>query len=363
MTVYVGSLKYSPVYKSHCCAFGKECEKQGYSVKYLLSHGYEWMLSKDLKEKTVFVGNSVDIPSMMRDAFNFENRGKIRRIFSQDPPTHIYMHNYHPLNHYVAKLSKEYGGCFIQHVHEPYVENKKAHGGLHRFWLHLFEHFQSKLLDKTDIAIVSSKMASSLFDKRYPNFSGKKKRIPLMYEDLGGSVGINQNRKFVTFVGPPVPAKGPETFLEIIDYSEKNDLDLDFLLISNSVINDSGYHNKNNLKVLCNKRITDEEFGSFIQKSITVVTPYKRETQSSVILVSYMYGTPVVSSDTGGLSEFVSHRKTGYLLDGNAGAEEWVEGINYVCKNISRMSRDCRTYFVENFSGENWKKYLDDILV
>lgn len=31
MTVYVGSLEYSPVFKSHCCAFGNECERQGYA--------------------------------------------------------------------------------------------------------------------------------------------------------------------------------------------------------------------------------------------------------------------------------------------------------------------------------------------
>lgn len=361
MTVYVGSLKYSPVYKSHCYAFGKECEKQGYSVKYLLNHGYEWMLSEEIKEKTTFVGNSIDILSMMKDAFNFENREKVRKIFSEDDPTHVYMHNYHPLNHYIAKLCKKYGSCFIQHVHEPYVENKKAHGGLHQYWLHLFEYFQGKLLEKADIAIVSSKMASSLFDKRYPSFSGKKKVIPLMYEDLGSSIHDAQDRKYVTFVGPPVPAKGPETFLEIVDYSDKNNLD--FLLISNSRINDSRYYNKSNLKILCKERITDEEFGGLIQKSLAVLTPYKRETQSSVILVSYMYGTPVVSSDTGGLSEFVFHKKTGYLLDRNAETEEWVKGINYVRENLSKMSRDCRNYFVENFSGKNWEKYLHDVLI
>lgn len=362
MAIYVGSLKYSPVYKSHCRAFGKECEKHGYSVRYLFSHGYEWMLSERIMEKTTFVGNSVDIISMIRDSLDFGNREKLKKGFLENRPTHVYMHNYHPLNHFVAKLCGKYDSCFIQHVHEPYVENKKAHGGLHRYWLYLFEYVQGTLLEKTDIAIVSSKMASSLFDKRYPDFSGKKKLIPLMYEDLGNSVEDDQDRKYVTFVGPPVPAKAPETFLDIVDYSDINNLDLDFLLISNSKIKDSRYYEKVNLKVLYKEKMADEEFGSLIRKSLAVITPYKRETQSSVMLVSYMYGTPVVSANTGGLAEFVSHKETGYLLHADAETEEWIEGINYIQNNLSVMSKNCRNYFVENFSGENWKKYLDDIL-
>jgi len=363
MRVLVGSLKYSPVYKSHCCAFGGECEKRGYSVRYLLSHAYAWMLPNKIKKKTTFVGNSVDIISAIRDLLDFRNRKKIKESFLEDSPTHVYMHNYHFLNHFIAKLCKKYGSRFIYHVHEPYVENKKAHEGLHQYWLYLFEHFQGKLLHKTDVAIVSSKMASSLFDKRYPNFSGKKKLIPLMYEDLGNPVNNVKDRRYVTFVGPPVPAKSPETFLGIVDYSERNNLGLNFLLISRSQIKESRYYNKSNLEIFYRKRMTDEEFGNLIRKSIMVVTPYKRETQSSVILVSYMYGTPIISSNTGGLAEFVSHKETGYLLDINAKAEEWIEGINYVRRNFSRMSTNCRNYFVKNFSGKNWKKYLDEILV
>lgn len=363
MTVYVGSLKYSPVYKSHCCAFGKECEKQGYSVGYLLSREYEWMLSKEMKEKTMFIGNSVDIVSMMKDTLNFKHIEKIRRIFSEDNPSHVYMHNYHLLNHSIASMCRRYGSTFIQHVHEPYVENKKAHGGLHRYWLYAFEHFQGRLLQKTDIAVVSSKRASSLFDRRYPSFSGKRRLIPLMYEDLGSSVDNVRDRRYVTFVGPPVPAKGPQTFLEIVDYSNEKELDLSFLLISNSKVRSSEYYNKSNLKIFYKPRISDEEFGSLITKSFAVLTPYKRETQSSVILVSYMYGTPVVSFDTGGLSEFVFHKKTGYLIDKNAKIEEWIEAIIHMKSNLSEMSDNCRNYFVENFSEENWKKYLGDVLI
>jgi glycosyltransferase involved in cell wall biosynthesis len=362
MTIYVGSLQYSPVYKSHCCAFGKACEEKGYPVKYLFSHEYSWLLSEDIRKKAVFIGHSTGIFSMIRDTLNPKNFHLIRKVFSEDQPTHVYIHNYHLLNHYIIKLSKKYGCKFIYHVHEPYTINKKAHGGLQQYWLHLYELFEGMLINKADTVIVSSKMASYLFNLRYPKFSGKKMLVPLMYEDLGNSNTGLQDRKYITFVGPPVPAKNPEKFLEIVEYSANNNLDLEFLLISRSKIRDKRYYKYGNLRVYYKERISDEEFGELIKRSIVVLTPYKRETQSSVILVSYMYGTPVMSSNIGGLPEFVIHGETGYLLDMNAKAEKWVEGINYIRENLPRISKNCRKYFEENFSGKNWKKYLDSIL-
>jgi glycosyltransferase involved in cell wall biosynthesis len=362
MLIYVGSLKYSPVFKSHCCAFGAACEKRGYSVRYLFSHEYEWMLSKEIKEKTIFIGHSVSIFSMLEDALSLKNKERIKKTFQRDKPSHFYMHNYHFLNHYIAKLSKRYDCSFIYHVHEPFVQNKKAHGGFHQYWLHIFEYFQGRLLRNTDVAIVSSNIASYLFGVKYSDFAGRKMLIPLMYEDLGNSGFESQDREYVTFVGPPVPAKNPEKFLEIVRCSNCNNQGMKFLLISRSEVKDARYSRERNLKVFSKEVISDEEFGELIQKSIAVLTPYKRETQSSVILVSYMYGTPVISSNVGGLPEFVSHKETGYLLDVDSSVKHWVDGISYIQRNFLELSRNCRKHFVEKFSGKNWEKYIDGIL-
>lgn len=332
-------------------------------MRYLFSREYEWMLPSEIKQKTTFIGHSVSISSMLKDTFSLKNREEIRKIFSEDKPTHVYVHNYHFLNHYIAKLAKRHDCSFIYHVHEPYVKDKKAHGGFHQYWLYLFEYFQGKLLENTDIAIVSSNTASHLFDLRYPSFSGRKMLVPLMYEDLGNSYSDMQDREYVTFVGPPVPAKNAEKFLDIVRYSNDNNLGLKFLLISRSRIRDTRYFQEKNLRVFCKERIGDEEFGELIKRSIATLTPYRRATQSSVVLVSYIYGTPVVSSSTGGLSEFVHHEKTGYLLNENAQVEEWIKGINYVRKNFVTLSQSCRKYFIENFSGKNWEKYLVDLLI
>lgn len=360
--IFVGSLKYSPVYKSHCCAFGKVCQESGYPVKYLFSHEYEWMLPPSVKEKTVFVGGSTSIFSMLKDTLNVKNIQLINKVFSKEKPTHVYLHNYHLLNHSISKACRKYGGKFIYHDHEPYVENKRAHGGFQRYWLYLNEYMEAKLLRKTDVAIVSSKEGSRLFDMAYPWFQGRKVGVPLMYEDIVENSEFLQERKYITFVGPPVPAKGPEIFLNIVDYAASQSLSWSFLLVSREKITDSKFLNKSNLSIYHKERISDEEYGELMQRSLVVLTPYKRETQSSVVLVSYMHGTPVVSSNVGGLPEFVNNGQTGFLVDENAPVEEWVEAIGHAMKDSQVMSANCRRYFVENFSGENWRKYVDDAL-
>lgn len=357
--IYVGSLEYSPVYKSHCCAFGKECERSGYQIKYLFSHMYEWMLPQDIKEKTIFIGKSKSISSMLIDSLNKNHRKLLKESFAKDKPTHVYLHNYHILNHYIANLCKKNGGKFIYHSHEPYVENKSAHGGFQRYWLHLSEYMEAKLVNNTDIAVVSSNEGSRLFDKAYPEFKGKKLLIPLIYEDA--YVEETRSREFITFVGPPVPAKGTDIFLKIVSYAAEHNLSLPFLLISRNKVA-SNFLNKPNLTIYYKKNITDEEYGSLMRRSLAVLTPYKRETQSSVILVAYMHGTPVVSSRAGGLPEFVKNAQTGYLIDEVDSIKKWIDRINDTIIRFQIMSVDCRRFFTSTFSQKNWEQYLTQML-
>ncbi|MFW9965436.1 MAG: glycosyltransferase, partial [Candidatus Sifarchaeia archaeon] len=282
----VGSLKYSPVFKTHCLAFGRACENEGFEVEYIFSKEYEWMLPKDILSRTHLIGSSTTILSMVKDSLNPRIHSKIRGILAKRKASYVYMHNYHFLNHIIAGLTRKLGGKFIYHVHEPYVISKKSHGGFHQFWLHLFEKFQERLLNKTDVAILSSKEAERLFDLRYPNLTVRTLLVPLMYEDLAEEIDHGIQRKYFTFVGPPVPAKGPEKFLQLVEYSKKMNLDYQFLLISRSPIRNTDFQHKN-LKIHSKNRISDEEYGNLIKQSIAVMTPYRRETQSSVVLVSY----------------------------------------------------------------------------
>jgi glycosyltransferase involved in cell wall biosynthesis len=209
--------------------------------------------------------------------------------------------------------------------------------------------------------VVSSNVAFDLFKARYPNYSGKLILIPLMYEDFSKDTVSPENRHYVTFIGPPVPAKGPETFLKIIGYSNRHDLPLQYLLISRYPLEDR-YCNIPNLTPYHKDSISDCEMAKLLSQSLMTVTPYTTARQSSVVLTSYMCGTPVLSSDIDGLRESVHHHKTGYLVDLLAPVESWVDGVEYICENNEALSKNCRSDFVTNYSEVNWQQYLSQIM-
>lgn len=358
--ILIGSLQYSPIFKSHCFALGNQCEKYGYSVKYLLSSEYKWMLSEEEINKAKFIANTKDIPTAIFDGLNYKYRLELKQLILDFSPDCIYFHNYHPfLNYYIAQIAAKIGITFIQHIHEPYVEDKSVYKGIKSYWLYLFEFMQGRLLEKTDIAVISSKRALYLFNKRYSNFRGKKLLIPLMYEDLGDSVSP-LDRKYILFIGPPVPAKSPETFLNLADYSKEHNLDLNFLLITRKKIKENRYL-KSNLTIFFRDKISDVEIGYYQRQSLMAMTPYKVATQSSVVLTSFMYGTPVISTEVGGMKEVINHLKTGYLLSKSSSIEQWINGVIFIKENFKYLSTNCREYFNENFSERNWPKYLPEI--
>jgi glycosyltransferase involved in cell wall biosynthesis len=359
--ILIASLQYSPIHKSLSCALGNQCEKFGYNVKYLFSFDYKWMLTEDKLDKTFFIGRSNDIFSAIKDGLNYQYRNELTHLITEFKPDYIYLFNIHPIfNYFIANMARKMNIILIQHIHEPYVEDKRIYGITYIPFLYIFEFFQGLLLYKTDIVVLSSQRALYLLNKRYKYFKGKIAVIPLMYEDLGKSSSPQENRKFITFIGPPVPSKSPETFLKIIDYSNEHALELKFLLITRKEIDDN-WQSKKGLTIFFKNRISDEEIGYYQKQSLMVITPYKVGAQSAVAMTSLMYGTPVLSTDVGGLKEAIIHLNTGFLLNNNSTTEDWIRGISYIKENFKYLSINCRNYFLNNFSEINWSKYFEEI--
>lgn len=351
-------MQYSPIFKSHCYALGKQLKIEGHEIKYLLSSQYKWMLNQEESENVLFAGKSKDLKSILFDSVKISNFSIINKFIEKDRPKFVYFQNIHPIfNYHIIKRVKKYGGTVIQHIHEPYVENKSIYGGSLRYWLYIFEFIQGLILNNVDKAILSSQEASILFNKRYPEFNGKKIMIPLIYEDLGLK-RKKYRRQYINFIGPPVPAKGPEKFLDIVRHS---DIDDKFLLISRLKIEDKKYYQYRNLKIFYEDKINDEIIGNFMDKSLMTITPYKTARQSSVTSTANMYGTPVLGTNINGLKEFIYHKKTGYLVDIDAGIKEWLKGVEYIKNNLDELSANSRNFFEQNHSETNWPKYFKEV--
>jgi glycosyltransferase involved in cell wall biosynthesis len=364
MKIVIGSLKFSPIFKSHCLALGRQCEKKGFEVIYIFSKHYRWLLPKDVISKTVFFDTSIGLSNLVYDYVHINNNERIKNLFAMNELLCIYMFNYHPLNHKIAHMSKKLHIKYIQHIHETSVDPtnyKFGSGHLVRFF---YEKLINKLIENTDMIIVSSKKVYDSFNEINSNFSGVVKCVPLIYLDSNIPTEFNDykyTRKYITFVGPPIPTKNVELFYKLVRYSIKNNLNINYLLITRKktkIAEDL----LSKLEVYYKNNITDEEIEELIQKSIATIAPYTNISQSSNVLTSYKLGTPVIASNIPGLRQFVFPKKTGCLIDLNSPIENWMNSLSYVSNNIDDLSKNCTEYYKKNFSESTWDKYLDDIL-
>jgi len=320
------------------------------------------MLPEDVKKRTTFIEGSEGILGTLLKGISIRERKILRIFLSKEKLDIVYMMNIQPLlNIYLAKKIKKRGRKFIQQIHEPYVEDKSAYGGIQRYWLHIFELLQDRLLKLIDIVVLSSNEALTLFKKRYKNFEGKIALIPLLYQDSVSSLSTLKERHWITFIGPPSKAKGAEIFLDIVNQSEEKDLKLEFQLVSRQPIRDDRYYGHDNLKIYFKHMISDEEFGALMRESIMVLAPYTSVRQSATVATANMYGTPVVATDIRGLREAIQHGITGFLVKDNLGILEWMKGIEYVSNNQITLSTASREHFKKIFSEENWPVHFGEL--
>jgi glycosyltransferase involved in cell wall biosynthesis len=64
-----------------------------------------------------------------------------------------------------------------------------------------------------------------------------------------------------------------------------------------------------------NRNISNEEIVKLIDNCDIVVLPYTSASQSGIPMTVYLYGKPIVATNTAGLKEVVEHLKTGILID------------------------------------------------
>jgi glycosyltransferase involved in cell wall biosynthesis len=65
---------------------------------------------------------------------------------------------------------------------------------------------------------------------------------------------------------------------------------------------------------LLDRFIPDEEVGDIFSASDILVLPYRSATQSGITQIAYVFGTPVIATDVGGLPEVVKDGVTGVIV-------------------------------------------------
>jgi len=245
-------------------------------------------------------------------------------------------------------------------MHEPYkvdiLEYKEK-----ALAIRCIEYLQQMLLPLLDIVVLHSERARSAFEIRYPNHKGKVKVIPLLFMDECKMKSTNPRLFDITFLGTAGKAKGIESFLEIVRQNKDLNSGLKFQLVTSSKIDtylrklDTGWDMF--LKVINKPLISDQEMREACAKSYTVIAPYRETTQSGVVPVAFMCGTPVIGTDIEGLREYIINKSNGILVPKDFSYEDVVFALEYIKANFIELSKNSRKSFVDIWSDKNFDRY------
>jgi glycosyltransferase involved in cell wall biosynthesis len=87
--------------------------------------------------------------------------------------------------------------------------------------------------------------------------------------------------------------------------------------------------------LLHNQFIDSEKVKEYFCASDMVVQPYITATQSGITQIAYHFGTPMLVTNVGGLSEIVEHNKVGYVT--NVDEEQIADAIEDFYVNNKEM--------------------------
>jgi glycosyltransferase involved in cell wall biosynthesis len=123
----------------------------------------------------------------------------------------------------------------------------------------------------------------------------------------------------------------------------------------------SEYENYSYIEII-NKYIVDYELAVLIQKALFVVCPYTDATQSGVVMSSFAFNIPVLATNVGGLTEYIEHGKSGYIIPAK-NVNALVNGIKYLFDNRDILNEQ-KKYIKEKYhSGYySWDKITDGII-
>ncbi len=358
-------LKYAPGNWQHMYSFVNSLRKSNNNVRLLISKYFIWM-NKEYSNMTDYVTTSSAFANILKDIIIFflYKWNYYANYFERYKPMIVLFVMWHPLNYYLAKIVKRLSPetkicCWM---HEPYKTDKSQYRNK-IFQILAIEYLQSMYVPMIDVVILHSQRALESFNLKYPQYRGKVKVIPLLFADECKKSTSAAREYDITFIGNAVKAKGIEGLFRLIKYNHELNMGLKIQLVTSSHIHYylgnlvSGYEKY--LAVINKPYISDGEIREACKRSYSVIVPYKETTQSGVVPVAFMCGTPVIGTDVEGLTECITDKKDGMIIPVDYSCKDVDYAVKYIKSNFYRLSQNARKKYKDTWDDSNWNKYYN----
>ena len=192
---------------------------------------------------------------------------------------------------------------------------------------------------------------------------GTRKDKKIAKKDLG-----LKSKHVILFFGIIREYKGLDILIESINILKNKLKDFHLLIVGECYENIDKYlllikkYKLNNLITFINEYVPDQDVTKYFSCSDVVVLPYKTASQSGVIQVAYNFNIPVVTTDVGGLSEYIEEGSTGLLVKSNNPlklSETLYDNLEN--DNFNQFSINIKEY-KKKFSWEYFIKGIEEII-
>lgn len=161
------------------------------------------------------------------------------------------------------------------------------------------------------------------------------------------------DKSYLLFIGRIDKYKGISTLATLYQMNPQINLDLVIAGHGNIDRGEQCYFEQDNRIILINRYIQDYEFMALVQNALAVILPYMEASQSGVIPIAYKFGVPVITSNLGGLTQFVVQGETGFICDSLDDYKDVIEYLVHMDRDWIRVN--CKSYYESNLE---WKQNL-----
>ena len=132
-----------------------------------------------------------------------------------------------------------------------------------------------------------------------------------------------EGKKTILFFGLIREYKGLDLLIKSIQLSKEKVDNLKVLVVGESYQSLKPYHRMikelgiEDHFIFINRFIAKSSIEKYFLSSDLVVLPYKSASQSGILSLAYNFNRPVIVTDVGGLSEYVSNERSGFIVEPN----------------------------------------------
>ncbi|MDR2407059.1 MAG: hypothetical protein LBE13_02955 [Bacteroidales bacterium] len=274
----------------------------------------------------------------------------------------------------IIKLRWKYRTKIISVKHEPFdkivlFDNTSSYRK--RLWYVLANLYECIITYISNIIILPSNKAISLYEKGWLYFNRHYFYLPLQFDDESNYNNEIIERKYFSFIGNIGYVTNNHSFDAFFNFIEtaiqrESLKEFKFLIATKStVIMDERLQkitNTGRLLIIAGKPLTNESINFYYKSSFVVWNAYARNTQSGVLAKSFMFGTPAIILRRN-ISEFVKDGNEIVAINDNNSYDEISNALLKIINNYDHYSNAARKCFLENFyyrkNNENMNRILE----